>query len=304
MVKINKESLVMFGVQGNVSPPKTGPYRIDTSGQAHTLPGVGGITYNVKIGDSAMGWVADHVEPGVSIKMKDEQDNSGLQTFACVGNEATVVSGSAKGRKGIVTGKHGGIEHVMVHFDQETLEKLSIDDKIAIKAYGTGLKFTDYPDIVPKNLDPELAQKLPIEETSQGIQVPVTTKIPAHIMGSGIGAPTTHRGDYDITTHDPEAYEKYNLGNLKMGDLVLLEDCDNEFGREYLKGARAIGVIIHSDCVVTGHGPGVTTLLTSKKPVIEGNIDESANLVNYLDLDKLEQENKEKDKEKEDSKDS
>ncbi|ACB85876.1 DUF4438 domain-containing protein [Natranaerobius thermophilus] len=298
MVKINKDSLVKMSVQGNISPPKTGPYRINTHGYASTLPGVGGITYNVKVGSSAMGWVADHVEPGVSIKVKDEQDNSGLQTFACVGNEAVVISGSAKGRKGVVIGKHGGIEHVIVQFDDDTLDKLAIDDKIAIKAFGTGLKLTDHPDISIKNLDPDLLEKLPIKETSEGIEVPVTTKIPAHLMGSGIGAPTTHRGDYDITTHDPEAYEKYNLKDLKLGDLVLLEDSDNEFGREYLKGARSIGVVIHSDCVVTGHGPGVTTLLTSKKPVIEGSFDDKANIANYLDLEKLEEENKQQDQDK------
>jgi len=296
MLVTNKDNLVKMSVQGNIAPPKTGPYRINTEGWASTLPGVGGITYNVTVGSPAMGWVADHVEPGVSIRLKDEQDNSGLQTFACVGNEAVVISGEGKGRKGVVTGKHGGIEHVLVHFDEETLEKLAIDDKIGIKAHGTGLALTQHPDIKVKNLDPALLEKLPIQETKEGLEVPVTTRIPPYLMGSGIGAPTTHRGDYDIMTHDPEAYEKYNLKDLKLGDLVLLEDCDNEFGRGYLKGASTIGVVIHSDCVVTGHGPGVTTLFTSKKPVLTGTLDEQANIAQYLDLEALARENAEKEK--------
>ena len=35
---------------------------------------------------------------------------------------------------------HGGIEHVMICFEEEDLENLAIDDKILIKAYGQGLK--------------------------------------------------------------------------------------------------------------------------------------------------------------------
>ncbi len=292
MLKTNQEKLVKMAVQGSIAHPKTTPYRIDTEGKAHTLPGVGSITYNVTIGSPAIGWVADHVEPGVSMRLKDEDINNGLQTLACVGNEARVISGEAKNHKGVVSGKHGGIEHLLVHFDEDTLEKLVMEDKIIIKAYGTGLRLIDYPEIAVKNLDPELLAKLPIKESKEGIEMPVTTIVPAHLMGSGIGARTSHSGDYDIMTHDKEAYEKYNLKDLRLGDLVLLKDCDNEYGRGYYKGARTIGVVTHSDCVVTGHGPGVTTLLTTKKPMIQGELDPEANIANYLDLDKLMEENK------------
>lgn len=292
MVQTNQEKLVKMAVQGNIAHPKTTPYRIDTSGKAQTLPGVGSITYNVTLGSPAMGWVADHVEPGVSMRLKDEDVNNGLQTLACVGNEARVVSGEAKNHKGIVIGKHGGIEHLLIYFDEATMEKLIMEDKILIKAYGTGLKLPDHPDIAVKNLDPDLLAKLPVSEQEEGLEVSVKTTIPPYLMGSGIGARTSHSGDYDIMTHDPEAYEKYNLKDLKLGDLVLLEDCDNEYGRGYYKGARTIGVVVHSDCVVTGHGPGVTTLFTTKKPVIQGKIDPQANLANFLDLNKLAEENK------------
>lgn len=285
MLETNKDKLVKFSVQGKIAPPTTGPYRFTTEGKAVTLPGTGGITYNVSVGSPACGWVADHVEPGVSIKMKEEKDNSGLQTFACVGNEAVVLSGEAKGSKGTVTGKHGGIEHVLVHFDEETMDKMAIEDKIGIKAWGTGLEMKKYPEIKFKNLDPDFMERIGIQDTGEGIEVPVTTKVPAYLMGSGIGAGTTHRGDYDITTHDKEAFEKYNLGELRLGDLVLLEDSDNEFGREYLKGAVSIGIVVHSDCVLTGHGPGVTTLITCKKPMIQGKIDKKANIADILELE-------------------
>jgi hypothetical protein len=62
------------------------------------------------------------VEPGVSIENKEKDErfpqtaNRALNVLACVGNEAVVTSENAKGEKGVVTGKHGGIKHVLVDF--------------------------------------------------------------------------------------------------------------------------------------------------------------------------------------------
>lgn len=285
MLKTNKDRLVQIAVEGPVSPPMARfPYRVKTDGTVATLPGTGGITYNVQVGDLACGWVADHVEPGVSLRNKDESENGGLNTLACVGNVATVISGEAKGATGWVTGKHGGIEHVLTWFDQETLAKMNIGDKVRIKSWGTGLKLLDAPEISVYNLDPELLEKMNLKLNNGVLEVPVATSIPAHLMGSGIGAITTHRGDYDIMTADPEAYRQYNLDKLRLGDLVLLQDCDNQFGRGYLKGAVSVGVVVHSDCVITGHGPGVTTLFTSKKPLIKGIQSDKANIGHWLGI--------------------
>jgi hypothetical protein len=260
------------------------PYRITTDGKPVTLPGTGGITYNVKIGDLCCGWVADHVEPGVSLRNTDVPENGGLNTLACIGNTATVVSGEAKGAKGYVTGKHGGIEHVLTWFDQETLEKMAIGDKVQIKSWGTGLKIEEAPDVTVMNLDPELLEKMNIKVVDGVLEVPITTTVPAHLMGSGIGAASCHTGDYDIMTADPEANKQIGLDKLRFGDIVLLQDCDNQYGRGYLKGAVSIGVIVHSDCVLTGHGPGVTTLFTCKKPLIKGIKDENANIGYWLGI--------------------
>jgi hypothetical protein len=59
--------------------------------------------------------------------------NAAFNVLSCVGNEAIVANGDAKGAKGVVTGKHGGIEHVLVDFQPETLEKLMLGDKILVK---------------------------------------------------------------------------------------------------------------------------------------------------------------------------
>ena len=90
------------------------------------------------------------------------------------------------------------------------------------------------------------------------------------------------RGDYDLMTQDKEEIARLGLDKLRFGDIVLLEDQDNTWGRAHYKGAVTIGVIIHGDSDRMGHGPGITTILSSRKPIIEGVIDESANLATYF----------------------
>lgn len=282
MLKTNKDKVVKWSVQGKVHHPTGGTYRITHEGKPMILPATGGISYNVKIGDSAFGWAGDHVEPGVSMRNENTNENAALMTFACIGNEAKIISGDAKGAKGYVTGMHGGIDHVLVYFDEETLENLSIDDKIQIKAYGQGLQLTDYPDVHMMSIDPDLFEKLGVTEVNGKLQVPVVAKVPPYLMGSGIGSGNGYSGDYDIMTADTEEIKRLGLDKLKFGDLVLLQDCDNSYGRGYLKGAVSIGVVVHSDCVKAGHGPGITTIMVSKTPMIEGIIDEEANIGNYM----------------------
>jgi len=282
MLRTNKEKIVKWSVQGKIHHPLGGNYRITHEGVPMILPATGGISYNVSIGDSAFGWVGDHVEPGVSIRNENTTENAALMTFACIGNEAKVVSGDGKGAKGYVTGMHGGIEHVMICFEKEDLENLAIDDKILIKAYGQGLKLEGFEDVQLMSIDPDLFEKLGITEKDGKLQVPVVAKVPSYLMGSGIGSPSAYTGDYDIMTADTEEIKRLGLDKLRFGDLVLLEDCDNTYGRGFLKGAISIGVVIHSDCVKAGHGPGITTIITSKKPIIEGIIDKDANIGNYM----------------------
>ena len=283
MIKTNKDKVVKWSVQGKIHHPLASSYKVTHEGKPVILPSTGGISYNVKIGDCVYGLAGDHIEPGVSIRNEDNRESNALMTFSCIGNEAKVVSGDAKGAKGYVTGMHGGIEHVLVHFDDETIENLAIDDKIMIKAYGQGLKLEGYDDIHLMSIDPNLFEKIGIYEKNGKIQVPVVAKIPPYLMGSGIGSSNAYTGDYDVMTADFEEIKRLGLDKLRFGDIVLLEDCDNTYGRGYLKGAVSIGIIVHSDCVTLGHGPGVTTIMVSKTSLIEGVIDENANIVNYIE---------------------
>lgn len=284
MLRTNREKVVMQSVQGKIHHPTGGnmPYRISHNGEPCILPATGGICYNVKVGDSAFNLAGDHIEPGVSIKNDNSAENVALNTLSCIGNTAKVVSGDGKGALGYVTGTHGGIDHVILHFNEEDLENLAIDDKILIKSYGQGLELLDYEDIKVMNIDPDLLERLPIKEENGKLIVEVSAIVPPYLMGSGIGASTSFNGDYDIMTADYEEVKKHGIDKLKFGDIVLLKDCDNSFGRGYLKGAVSIGVVIHSDCIKMGHGPGITTILTSKRDMIEGVLNSEANISNFI----------------------
>ncbi len=284
-LKINREQLVMVSVVGEISSPRVRyPYRVGHDGVARVGPGTGGITYNVRVGDPALGWAGDHVEPGCSVKNKDELENGALNVLACVGNVARVVSGEAKGKTGYVTGKHGGIEHVLVDFPPDVLEQLCIGDKILIRAIGQGMTIEGFPEVRVMNLDPDLLEKMGIEVAGDRLRVPVAGIVPAELMGSGIGAPSAERGDYDITTQDVQVLREHGLEGLRLGDLVAIKDMSAFYGRAYRRGAVIIGVVVHSDSQISGHGPGVTCLLTSNGPQIEPVLCPEANIARYLGI--------------------
>jgi hypothetical protein len=290
MLTTNEDKVVEFLLQCQAGPPKTrGTWGVDHQGNPFLLPSIGGITLNIQVGDPAFGWAGDHVEPGVSCtadtKKPFEHPNVSLQVFACVGNKATVTSGKAEGHVGVVLGHHGGSEHVMVDFPRQVKEKLTYDDKIIIHAQGQGLKLVDYPEVVLFNLDPGLLNQMRIQEPGNGkLQVPVTTIVPAACMGSGIGAAHVAKGDYDIVTSDPDTVQEYQLDKIRFGDFVALMDHDNRYGRAYRQGAVTIGVVVHSDCLRAGHGPGVTTIMTCETSFIEPVIDPRANIADLLDI--------------------
>ncbi|TET78500.1 MAG: DUF4438 domain-containing protein [Candidatus Cloacimonadota bacterium] len=290
MIRTNKNKVVMISVQGKVADPckRFGSHNVDRNGLPFLLPGTGGITYNVKVGDPAFGWAGDHVEPGVSTILNEEKrydpPTRGYNFYACVGNEAVIITGDAKRTKGVVTGHHGGIEHVLIDFPDKALKKMTIDDKILIKGYGQGFKLLDYPDIHVFNLDPNLFFKMGITESRKKgkIRVSVAHIVPGKLMGSGVGSTSMGTGDYDIMTTDEALIKEIGLNRLRFGDFVAIEDHDNVFGRSYRKGAVTIGIVIHSDCRLAGHGPGVTTLISSSKPLIEPVIKKSANIADMF----------------------
>ncbi len=288
-LEVNSDYLVEMSVIGEIRSPFMGdpPYRIAPDGTARALPGTGGITYNFRVGDSAVHLSGDHIEPAVSITNFDDSAQRALNTMASIGNTARVVSGDAKGAEGTVIGKHGGIENVMVEFPDEVYDDLVIGDRIQIRAIGMGMEVTNVEQVAARNLGPSLLEAL--NEHGMGVEngtlhVPVTHQIPAKIMGSGLGQSHVESGDYDIQMFDEEVVERYNLNELRFGDIVAIMDADQQHGRIYRTGAVSIGVVVHGNSRIAGHGPGVTTLLTSPEGNIEPYIDSDTNLRYLLNL--------------------
>ncbi len=282
-MKTNKDKLVTHAATGNIAHPTIGKsYWISYEGKAINVPSVGSITYDIEVGDIAVGLVGDHVEPGVSIKNPDSQNNMTLNHLACIGNIATVVSGSAKGKTGVVTGKHGGVDHVIIYFDQETLNQMVIGDMIQIKTRGLGLQLIDYPQIKLFNIDPILFEKLGIHEINGNLVVPVAKVLPAHLLGAGIGSSNIQIGDYDIMLHDEKQNEKYGLNDLRYGDIIAIENHYAPFGPHYKEDSISIGIIVHSDSQSAGHGPGVVIIMTDDSRTLGYERDKDSNISKYI----------------------
>jgi hypothetical protein len=299
-VDYNLKQLVKQAALGYIVEPGGGssPYRIDPSGDLFVLPGTGSITYNFRSGDSAVDLAGDHVEPAVSLYNLGRQggrsssESVGLNLLACIGNRVKIITGDAKGAEGRVIGKHGGAEHVMVDFADDTVfEKMVVGDKMQVYTHGVGLQLLNVIGVKAMNMSPYLMERL--TEAGMGIteegklRIPVAHKVPAKIMGSGLGRNHVYRGDYDIQLFDEETVQEYGLDKLRFGDLVAIMDADHTYGRIYKTGAISIGVIAHSNSKSAGHGPGVTSLFASPSGYIDLVIDSNANLARLLNLREL-----------------
>ena len=172
-VQTNADKLVIVSVAGTIVHPSfpglpAEPYRLAADGTPFLLPTYGGIVYNISVGDSAYGWLADCVHPGVSIHYGSELGNRGLNIYACVGNDAVVMTGEGKGTKGVVTGKSGRFsEHVIVHFPKAARSRFAVGDKIVIRSEGVGLAIDGFPDMRIKSLSPKLVKALSPEKSTQ-----------------------------------------------------------------------------------------------------------------------------------------
>lgn len=289
-VKTNEDRLIAVSVMGQIAAPQfppvpAMPYMLDAEGHPFLLPAWGGIVYNVSVGDSAYGWLGDSIHPGVSISLKDDNGNRGLNILACVGNEAVVMSGLAQGAKGVVTGKSGRFsEQVILHFDPADRDNMAIGDKIVVKAKGIGLEFADHPAVKTKGVDPRVLDALEVTSRPDGrLAVPVVGVVPPHLLGAGAGL-TSDGGSIHIQTKDRAALEEANLHNLRLGDVVALDQYDSSYNHGYLRGAVGIGVIGQTDSPRPGYGPGITMLLTSASGGIAPTISAGVNLKDVLSL--------------------
>ena len=290
MATINRDRLITMSVMGLVTSPAypsipAVPHQIDREGKPRLLPTFGGIVYNVQLGDSVYGWAGDLIEPGVAIMAPEPAANQALNVFACVGNEAVVMSGAAKGARGTVTGKSGRFaEHVIIHFATDVLEELALGDKIVVRACGIGMAVDGFAGVHLKSMSPQVFESLRIEENNDRLTVPVTAIVPPELAGAGAGL-TSEGGALCIQTTDRAAVERAGLDTLRLGDIVAFQDVDSAWGHGYRKGSIGVGVVSSTDSIRTGYGPGVTLMMTAPTGQIDPLIVGGTNLANLLSIE-------------------
>lgn len=278
----NVDNLVEMAVTGKVSQPavRRGGYTPWPDGVGVMLPGMSGIIYSARVGDRAFGWAGDHVEPGVSIAHTDERSDFALHYLTCIGNEAEVMTGFARGAKGIVTGEHA---RILVDFAPEVLEDMTIGDTIQIRTVGRGIRLEDHPDIEFKKTSPALANALGLRVDGGRIHCPVAMELPPRIMGSGAEL-NAEFVDQDLMSGDRALMAELGIDQMRLGDLIGIRNVDHRFGRSYRDGWVAICICIHGDSVMTGHGPGILTLMTGPADLLEFDVDPAANIAHTLGI--------------------
>lgn len=290
-ITTNHDKLVSVSALGYIATPKlpglpAEPYRLAADGTPFLLPTYGSIVYNVSVGDSAFGWAADCVHPGVSLNYPDDGGNRGLGILSCIGNTVTCVSGDAKGQTGVVTGKSGRFsEHVIVHFPQKTREHMAIGDKFVVKTLGIGLDIAEHPKVRLKSCSPELLAALePTSSSNKQLEIPVRAVIPAHLMGAGAGL-SSDQGSVHLQTADQAAIQDAGLDTLRLGDVVAVEHYDSRYNHGYLRGAVSVAVVGQGDSPRAGYGPGLTVIMTGTDNAIAPIVKAEVNLQGLLKLE-------------------
>jgi hypothetical protein len=250
LVSVNLLSFVDQGEVGN------DPYRIDRDGNPYVAVGDGGIVLGLRLGDSVFGHVGDHAAPGACVVHPNDDARHAVVGLSCIGNRAVIRTGDAAGKEGVVFGKRGGGERVIVVFTQDVLKRLRPSDQVAIMSRGQG---ADAPiaGIAQMNITPEALSLLPVRALGDQLEVGVRIELSSRTVGNGIGRPMA-MWDVDLqidsTTKGTE--------DLLLGDLVAIADLDARANAGFRKDWMSIGVVTHGSSPQPGHGPGVTIVLS------------------------------------------
>jgi hypothetical protein len=247
-----------MNLAGIVEHPESSanPYEVDIDGQPFMPVGNAGVVLGVELGDLLTSVDGDHVAPGVTIIHPEQAARHALTALSCIGNNVAVRSGAAAGATGHVIGKRGEQGRVIVSFDQQTLAKLRPGDSMSVRAFGQGASLpATAGDIQLMNLDPGMLSQLPLQ-FGNGLTVGVRSELPSKVCGNGVGRPA-QAWDIDLSLPDDDS-----LGGLRFGDLVAVTDLDVRANVGYRRGWRTIGVIVHGNSKLPGHGPGWLPILT------------------------------------------
>jgi hypothetical protein len=280
---INRAELVATSLVGEVTSPVLGaaPYDVAADGTPFVPVGAGGVCYTVKVGMRASGWVADQVEPGVSLANPDDAANEALLLYACIGNRATVRTGMAAGATGVVTGKHEAFrlyKHLLVHLDDAALDLVAPGDVLVVRACGRGVRVEGLPEIACHSLGPELWDAWAPRVSERTLAVRVATVLPPEVVGMGSGRAS------GITSVALQADAAAELGELRIGDVVAIRDWDATYVTGYQEGRLLVAVVGTGDSPVLGNGAAATILLSGPADVFDLEVDASANIATILSL--------------------
>ena len=134
-----------------------------------------------------------------------------------------------------------------------------------------------------EGIAPNLLAALSLREAG-ALEVGVVARIPAHLVGAGLGL-TSEGGSLHMQSTDRAELARLGLDGLRLGDLVALEDTDSRYNHGYLRGAMSIGVVCATDGPRAGYGPGIAVLMTAPAGQLGAFIDASANIADLLGLE-------------------
>jgi hypothetical protein len=114
------------------------------------------------------------------------------------------------------------------------------------------------------------------------LEVHVAARVPAEAIGAGAGMVSEY-ANTDLMGAYAGLGEDLSLGleSLRVGDVVALEDSDHRYGRGYREGYITIGVISTGQCMLFGHGPGPSSLLSGPAEAFHLVDDQDANLASW-----------------------
>ena len=106
-------------------------------------------------------------------------------------------------------------------------------------------------------------------------------ELPIRIMGSGAELNSEYV-DQDLMSGDRSLMKKLKIDQMRLGDLIVINHADHRCGRSFKKDYISIAICIHGDSVMTGHGPGIMTIMTGKGKNLGWKINKKANIKNIL----------------------
>jgi hypothetical protein len=276
MLRTNSARIVRTRLAAAITPTAANR-AVAPDGRLDVLPGQGGVVMGIRLGDIALNWRGDHVEPGVSLAHADVSVNRAIQILSCVGNPVEVADGPARGARGLVYGKHGA---VLAALPQDKLALVAPGDRIVVEACGAGLALEDAPELTCLSLSPDLALRWLGGPDDKGrIRVRIAAELPPEAAAAGIGMPS-QRFNMDLHSDQPPMAEACRL--LRFGDLVAVHDQDHRFGRRFRRGWIAVGVISHGRTIAGGHGLGFMTLLTGPAERLRLVVSDDANVAKLM----------------------